>query len=103
MEEAAAIFEPLAKAHPGAYAPFYAHVLGSLVRAYVKNERNAEALRQEELCVEVYRNLNKQTSGRFASQLKNHLDILRGLYDDLGNPEGAKNVASEISELTSSR
>jgi hypothetical protein len=100
IQAAADIYATLAKIHPGAYLPAYAHILGSLVRAFAMNDRNPEAIAQAEACVGVYRDLNKQAPGRFKKQLISSLEDLKSLYEDTGNVDRAQSVGAELTQLT---
>lgn len=96
FQAAADLFEKLAEINFEVYGPTYAHMLDSLMRGYVKNNRNEEALAQVEKCLHVYRSLNERTSGRYVGKVREWQEILKGFYEDLGRPEKAKAVAEEI-------
>jgi hypothetical protein len=98
MKKAAEIYKKLAKIH-GAYTPAYAHILGSLALAFVKNQRTDAALAELEHCVTLYRHLNKQTPGRFVKEFARNLDNLQQIYLETGQIDKARLAADELKLL----
>ena len=99
FQEAAVLFGNLAKINFIVYGPTYAHMLDSVMRGLVKSDRNEEALARVVECLGVYRSLNEKTSGRYAGKVREWLEILKGFYEDLGRPEKAKEVATELAHF----
>lgn len=98
MRESAAIYEHLANVHPEIYSPEHAHILWSLGLAYVKNDRNAEALETVEKCAALYRTLN-QSAGNFTNPLAATLTNLRILHEAAGHADQVERISSELAQL----
>ncbi len=101
IEEAANIYERLVKLHPDSYLPDYAHILGSLARAYAKNDRDEECLVQMEKSANIYRELVKKAPDRFENQLIGSLINLKIIYEDLAQTEKVNLIVAELAELES--
>jgi hypothetical protein len=99
IKEAAEIYKKLAEVHADSYNPAYAHILGSLALALVKNHELEAALAEMEQCVTLYRKLNRQTPGRFLRQFARNLDNLRLIYLETRQTHKAWLAADELKLL----
>ena len=102
MVEASGLCGNLAGVDPGFYNPTYAHILGSLALALVKNRQIEAALSKLEHCVTLYRTLYEQIPERFGKEFARNLGNLRILYLETGQTGKASLAADELKRLENS-
>ena len=99
FRESAKIYKTLYDIHPEVFAPDYAHILGSLALACLKDKKIEEALAPAEECVSLLRKLDEQIPGRFTRQLARNFDYLSLIYAEMGWQERSIQITEELERL----